>query len=51
MAFNNHHYKGKPILERIEKCKSNIAKYSLVQVVKEMQQYSFEIKLFDISEL
>lgn len=51
MSFNNHHYKGKPILERIESCKSNIAKYSLVQVVKEMQQYSFGIKLFDISEL
>lgn len=51
MAFNNNHHKGKPILERIELCKSNIAKYSLVQVVKEMQQYRFSIKLIDISEI
>jgi hypothetical protein len=51
MAFNNNHYKGKPVLERIELCKSNIAKYSLVQVVKEMQQYRFGIHLIDISDL
>jgi len=51
MAFKNNHYKGKSTLEKIDLCKSNIAKYSLVQVVKEMQQYSFGINLFDISEL
>ena len=51
MAFNNNHHKGKPILERLELCKSNIAKYSLVQVVKEMQQFRFSIKIIDISEI
>lgn len=51
MAFKNNHYKGKDTQERIELCKSNIAKYALVQVVKEMQQYNFGIKLFDISEV
>lgn len=51
MAFKNNHYKGKPILERIDLCKSNIAKYALVQVIKEMQQYKFGINLFDISEV
>ncbi|MGV0827560.1 DUF6119 family protein [Empedobacter brevis] len=51
MAFKNNHYKNNDILERINKCKSNIAKYSLVQVVKEMQQYDFGINLIDISDL
>ncbi|MET0759046.1 MAG: hypothetical protein ABWZ56_01390 [Flavobacterium sp.] len=51
MTFKNNHYKGKDTQERIELCKSNIAKYALVQVVKEMQQYNFGIKLFDISEV
>lgn len=51
MAFRNNHYKGKPILERIDLCKSNIAKYSLTQVIKEMQQYKFGISLKDISDL
>jgi hypothetical protein len=51
MAFNNSHYNGKATVEKIELCKSNIAKYCLVQVVKEMQQYTFGIKLFDISEV
>lgn len=50
MAFKNNHYKGKPILERIDLCKSNIAKYALVQVVKEMQQFKFGIELIDISD-
>jgi uncharacterized protein (TIGR04141 family) len=50
MAFKNNHYKGKPILERIDLCKSNIAKYALVQVIKEMQQFKFGIELFDISD-
>ncbi|WP_439479378.1 DUF6119 family protein [Chryseobacterium aquaticum] len=51
MAFKNNHYKNDEILDRINKCKSNIAKYSLVQVVKEMQQYDFGINLIDISDL
>lgn len=51
MAFKNNHYKGKPILQRIDLCKSNIAKYSLTQVIKEMQQYKFGINLIDISDL
>lgn len=51
MAFKNNHYKGHTILDRINKCKSNIAKYSLVQVVKEMQEFDFGINLIDISDL
>ncbi|MET3012865.1 DUF6119 family protein [Flavobacterium psychrophilum] len=51
MAFKNNHHKGKTILDRIRICESNIAKYSLIQIVKEMQTYNFDIKLIDISEL
>jgi len=51
MAYRNGRYKGKTALEKIDSSKSNIAKYSLIQVIKEMQQFNFEISLFDISEL
>ncbi|MFB9078337.1 DUF6119 family protein [Flavobacterium procerum] len=51
MAFKNNHYKSYKVLDRIDKCKSNIAKYSLVQVVKEMQQFNFNINLIDVSDL
>lgn len=51
MAFKNNHYKKDNILDRIDKCNSNIAKYSLVQVVKEMQAFNFGINLIDISDL
>lgn len=51
MAFKNNHHKKYDILERINRCSSNIAKYSLVQVVKEMQQFDFDIKLIDISDI
>lgn len=51
MAFRNNHYLNKNIIDRIDVCKSNIAKYSLVQVVKEMQEYDFGIKLIDISDI
>lgn len=51
MAFKNNHYRGEKVIERIDKCRSNIAKYSLVQVVKEMQQFNFGINLIDISDL
>ena len=50
MAFKNNHHKNKPILERIDLCKSNIAKYALVQVIKEMQQFKFGIEVYDISD-
>lgn len=51
MAFKNNHYKNESILDRIDKCNSNIAKYSLVQVVKEMQAFNFGINLIDISDI
>lgn len=51
MAFKNNHNKGKATLDRIDLCNSNIAKYSLVQVIKEMQPFKFGINLIDISEL
>ncbi|MCK7590777.1 hypothetical protein M0G43_09340 [Subsaxibacter sp. CAU 1640] len=51
MAFKNNHHKTYPILERIDRCKSNIAKYSIVQAVKEMQAFDFGISLIDISDL
>lgn len=52
MAFKNNHYKKHPVLERIEMCNSNIAKYCLTQVVKEFQKYSkFGIQLIDISTI
>jgi len=51
MAFKNNHYKDRDILDRIDACNSNIAKYSLVQVIKEMQQFNFGIYLIDISDI
>ena len=51
MAFKNNHHRNYNVLDRINRCSSNIAKYSLVQVVKEMQQFDFDIRLIDISEI
>jgi uncharacterized protein (TIGR04141 family) len=51
MAFKNNHNKGRGIIDRIDLCKSNIAKYALVQVIKEMQPFKFDINVIDISEL
>jgi len=51
MAYRNGRYKGKTSIEKIESSKSNIAKYALIQVIKEMQQFDFDINLYDISEL
>jgi hypothetical protein len=52
MAFKNNYYKDKKTIEKIELSKSNIAKYSMVRTVKEMQQQNnFGIRLIDISEL
>lgn len=48
MAYNNYRYEGDTDVDKIRKSKSNIAKYSVVQVVKEMQPY-FDIKVIDIS--
>lgn len=51
MAFKNNYRKSLGIYDRIDKSNSNIAKYSLVQVVREMQEFDFEINLIDISEI
>ncbi len=51
MAFKNNYRKSEKTIDKISKSKSNIAKYSIVQTVKEMQRLNFEIKLKDISEI
>ena len=52
MAYNNTSYKGKTSLKKIEASNSNIAKYCLVQTVREMRNYrKFGINIIDISEL
>jgi uncharacterized protein (TIGR04141 family) len=50
MAYNNYAYNGKTPEKKIELSESNIAKYSLVQTVREMRDYRrFGIKVIDIS--
>ena len=50
MAYNNYSYVGKSPIEKIDLSDSNIAKYSLVQTVREMRAYQrFGIKVIDIS--
>jgi hypothetical protein len=52
MAYNNYSYVGNPPDEKIEMSDSNIAKYSLVQTVREMRGYRrFGIKVIDISKI
>ncbi len=51
MAFKNNYRKSANTLDKINNSKSNIAKYSIVQTVKEMQRLNFEIRLKDISEI
>lgn len=52
MAFNNHYYKHLNTIEKIQKSQSNIAKYSLIQTIKEMKNFkTFDIKVIDISEI
>lgn len=52
MAFRNYTYLDKTDIEKIEASQSNIAKYSLVQTVREMRNYRrFGIKVIDISQL
>jgi len=50
MAYNNYSYEDNPPSEKINLSQSNIAKYSLVQTVREMRNYRrFGIKVIDIS--
>ena len=50
MAFNNYSFKDNTPEEKVQMSDSNIAKYSLVQTVKEMRNYrNFRIKVIDIS--
>ena len=51
MAFKNNYRKSDTTIDKISKSKSNIAKYSIVQTVKEMQRLNFGIRLKDISEI
>ena len=52
MAYRNYSYKKKEPKEKINLSQSNIAKYSLVQTVREMRNYRrFGIKVIDISGL
>lgn len=52
MAYNNRAYKGKNAVEKIESSESNIARFSLVQTVRDFINYrSFSLKLIDISEI
>ena len=50
MAYRNLAYPNQTDIEKIEHSQSNIAKYSVVQAIKEMQSY-FDIKILDISNI
>lgn len=52
MAYNNYSYPGNKPVDKIELSDSNIAKYSLVQTVREMRSFRrFGIKVIDISKI
>ena len=52
MAYNNYRHVGKTSIEKINSSKSNIAKYCLVQTIREMRAYRrFGISVIDISEI
>lgn len=52
MAYRNKSYKNKTAIEKIELSESNIAKFSLVQTIREIRSYkSFEIHVIDISQI
>lgn len=52
MAYNNYSYLGHQPSDKIELSDSNIAKYSLVQTVREMRGFKrFGIKVIDISKI
>ena len=50
MAYRNYSYPGSTDIEKINLSQSNIAKYSLVQTIREMRNIRrFGIKVIDIS--
>lgn len=52
MAYNNYSYAGHTPEEKVDLSNSNIAKYSLVQTIREMRDYrQFGIKVLDISKI
>ncbi len=52
MAYRNKSYKNNTSIEKIERSKSNIAKFSLVQTVRDIRNFkNFEIHLIDISQI
>ncbi|MCB0380875.1 MAG: TIGR04141 family sporadically distributed protein, partial [Flavobacteriales bacterium] len=52
MAYNNRAYKNKTSIEKIEVSESSIAKFSVVQTIKEILVFKrFLIKIIDISEI
>lgn len=52
MAYNNYSYIGNKPVDKIELSDSNIAKYSLVQTVRELRGFrKFGIKVIDISKI
>lgn len=52
MAYRNKAYENKSAIEKIELSESNIAKFSLVQTIREIRSYkSFEIHVIDISQI
>ena len=52
MAYNNYSYVGNQPVDKIELSDSNIAKYSLVQTVREIRSFrKFGIKVIDISKI
>lgn len=52
MAYNNYSYSGNEPADKIDLSNSNIAKYSLVQTVREMRGFRrFGIKIIDISKI
>lgn len=52
MAYRNKSFKDKSAIEKIELSGSNIAKFSLVQTIREIRNYkNFEIHVIDISQI
>src|SRR5690606_22092632 len=52
MAYRYESYKGKNAIEKIELCQSNIAKFAIVQTVREIRNYkNFDIHIIDISQI
>ena len=52
MAYRNKSFKDKSAIEKIALSGSNIAKFSLVQTIREIRNYkNFEIHVIDISQI